>query len=131
MRQGRGADAHRLFGGQVRARGLCRCLRAELSINGVSVHTIYPGSVATNVSRNALNADGTQRGRSDKAIDEGIPADVAARQMLDEIAAGTREIIVAEGAELAMGELRRTPEALFDQVAGMVAKGYMDKLEQQ
>ncbi len=72
-----------------------------------------------------------QRGRSDKAIDEGIPADVAARQMLDAIAAGTREIIVAEGMELAMGELRRTPEALFDQVAGMVAKGYMDKLEQQ
>ena len=51
--------------------------------------------------------------------------------MLDGIAAGTREIIVAEGMELAMGELRRTPEALFDQVAGMVAKGYMDKLEQQ
>ena len=47
------------------------------------------------------------------------------------IAAGTREIIVATGMELAMGEARRTPEALFDQVAGMVAKGYMDKLEQQ
>ena len=30
----------------------------------------------------------------------------------------------------AMGEARRTPEALFDQVAGIVAKGYMDKLEQ-
>lgn len=111
--------------------GYADALRAELTINGVTVHTIYPGSVATNVSRNALNADGTARGRSDKAIDEGIPADVAARQMLDGIAAGTREIIVAEGMELAMGEARRTPEALFDQVAGMVAKGYMDKLEQQ
>lgn len=111
--------------------GYADALRAELTVNGVSVHTIYPGSVATNVSRNALNADGTARGRSDKAIDEGIPADVAARQMLDGIAAGTREIIVAEGMELAMGEARRTPEALFDQVAGMVAKGYMDKLEQQ
>lgn len=111
--------------------GYADALRAELSINGVSVHTIYPGSVATNVSRNALNADGTQRGRSDKAIDEGIPAGEAARQMLDAIAKGEREIIVAEGGELAMGEARRTPEALFDQVAGMVAKGYMDKLEQQ
>jgi len=30
-----------------------------------------------------------------------------------------------------MGEARRTPEALFDQTADMVAKGYMDKLEQQ
>jgi hypothetical protein len=63
------------------------------------------------------------------AIDNGIPADVAAREMLDEIAAGTREIIVAEGGEKAMGELRRTPDALFDQVANMVANGYMEKLE--
>ena len=111
--------------------GYADALRAELTVNGVTVHAIYPGSVATNVSRNALNADGTQRGRSDKAIDEGIPADVAAKAMLDGIAAGEREIIVAEGGELAMGELRRTPDALFDQMAGMVAKGYMDKLEQQ
>jgi short-subunit dehydrogenase len=110
--------------------GYADALRAELSINGVSVHTIYPGSVATNVSRNALNADGAARGRSDKAIDEGIPADVAARAMLDGITNGEREIIVAEGGEKAMGELRRTPDALFDQVAGMVANGYMDKLEQ-
>jgi dehydrogenase/reductase SDR family member 7B len=109
--------------------GYADALRGELSQTGVSVHTIYPGSVATNVSRNALTAGGTKRGKSDPAIDNGIPADVAARQMLDEIAAGTREIIVAEGGEKAMGELRRTPDALFDQVANMVANGYMEKLE--
>ena len=109
--------------------GYADALRGELSQTGVTVHTIYPGSVATNVSRNALTAEGTRRGKSDPAIDNGIPADVAARQMLDEIAAGTREIIVAEGGEKAMGELRRTPDALFDQVAGMVANGYMEKLE--
>lgn len=109
--------------------GYADALRAELSINGVAVHTIYPGSVATNVSRNALTAGGTKRGKSDPAIDNGIPADVAAKAMLDAMAAGTREIIVAEGMELAMGEARRTPEALLDQVADMVARGYMDKLE--
>lgn len=109
--------------------GYADALRGELSQTGVTVHTIYPGSVATNVSRNALTAGGEKRGKSDPAIDNGIPADVAARQMLDEIAAGTREIIVAEGGEKAMGELRRTPDALFDQVAAMVASGYMEKLE--
>lgn len=109
--------------------GYADALRAELSINGVDVHAIYPGSVATNVSRNALSADGTARGRSDKAIDEGIrPAD-AAKQMLDGMANGEREIIIAEGAEKAMGDMRRTPEALFDQLAGLVASGYMDKIE--
>ena len=97
----------------------------------MTVHTIYPGSVATNVSRNALTAGGAKRGKSDPAIDNGIPADVAARQMLDEIAAGTREIIVAQGMEAGMGELRRTPDSLFDSVAAMVANGYMDKLEHE
>jgi dehydrogenase/reductase SDR family member 7B len=111
--------------------GYADSLRAELSQSGVTVHTIYPGSVATNVSRNALTGAGSARGRSDKAIDNGIPADEAARMMLDEIAAGTREIIVAQGMEAGMGELRRTPDSLFDSVAAMVANGYMDKLEHE
>jgi len=92
---------------------------------------IYPGSIATDVSRNALTADGTKRGRSDKAIDEGIPPAIAAKAMIDAVAKGEREIIVAEGVEANMGEMRRTPEALFDQVANMVARGYIEKMEAQ
>lgn len=110
--------------------GYADALRAELSQTGVSVHVIYPGSVATDVSRNALVGDGSKRGRSDKVIDEGIPAPDAARAMLDAIAAGEREIIVAQGMEAGMGEMRRTPDALFDQVAAMVAAGYMERMEQ-
>lgn len=109
--------------------GYADALRGELSQSGVSVHAIYPGSIRTAVSRNALTADGSVRGKSDKAIDEGIDPDVAAAEMLDAIAAGTREIIVAQGSEKAMGEARRTPDALFDQVAGMVAAGYMERLK--
>ena len=109
--------------------GYADALRAELSRDGVNVHVVFPGSIATDVSRNALSGDGVKRGRSDKAIDNGIdPAD-AASAMLDAIAENQREIVVAEGGEQAMGEMRRTPDALFDQVAGMVAKGYMEKME--
>ena len=109
--------------------GYADALRAELSQQGVAVHVVCPGSVATDVSRNALTADGTRRGRSDKAIDNGIAPDEAARRIIDAAAAGTREIIVAEGTELAMGEMRRTPDALLDQVASMVAAGYMEKMK--
>lgn len=111
--------------------GYADALRGELSQRGVSVHAIYPGSVRTDVSRNALTADGTVRGKSDKAIDEGIDPDDAANTMLDAIAVGSREIIVARGPELAMGEARRTPDALFDQVAAMVAAGYMERLRER
>lgn len=109
--------------------GYADALRAELSQSGVGVHVVYPGSVATDVSRNALGADGQARGRSDDVIDNGIPPDEAARTIVDAVAAGTREIIVARGMEEALGEGRRTPDALFDQVAAMVAGGYMEKME--
>ena len=45
--------------------------------------------------------------------------------------AGEREIIVAEGAERQMAEARRTPGALLDQVAAIVAAGYMEKMESE
>lgn len=110
--------------------GYADALRGELSQTSVSVHAIYPGSIRTEVSRNALTADGSVRGKSDKAIDEGIDPDEAANEMLDAIAAEQREIIVATGGEKAMGEARRTPDALFDQVAAMVAGGYMERLRE-
>lgn len=109
--------------------GYADALRGELSPHGVAVHAIYPGSIATNVSRNALTGDGSRRGRSDRAIDQGIDPAVAAHTMIDAMAKGDREIIIAEGMELAMGEMRRTPDALFDQVAAMVAAGYIEKME--
>ena len=109
--------------------GYADALRAELSQTGITVHVIYPGSVATNVSRNALTGDGSARGRSDRAIEGGIPATTAAATILDAIADGQREVIVAEGVEAALGEMRRTPDALFDQLADAVARGYMEKME--
>lgn len=109
--------------------GYADALRAELSQTGVAVHVVCPGSVATDVSRNALTGDGAARGKSDKAIDEGIPPAEAAAAILDGIAAGQREIVVARGIEAAMGEMRRTPDALLDQMATMVANGYMQKMQ--
>ena len=108
--------------------GYADALRAELSQSGVAVHVVCPGSVATEVSRNALTGTGTARGKSDKAIDEGIAATEAAAAILDGIAAGQREIVVARGVEAAMGEMRRTPDALLDQMATMVANGYMQRM---
>lgn len=104
-------------------------LRAEVAHLGLKVHNIYPGSIRTDVSRNALTADGSARGVSDKAIDNGIDPIAAAEQMVGAMLAGEREIIVAVGYEQAMGETRRTPDALLDQVAAMMAAGYAEKLK--
>lgn len=100
-------------------------VRAENEHLGLKVLVVAPGSVQTNVSRNALNADGSVRGTSDKAIDNGLSPDLAATQILDAVEAGTREMVVAEGAEAAIPTLRRSnPDALFDRMSAMVQAGY-------
>ena len=109
--------------------GYLDSVRAETAHLGIHVHVIAPGSIRTNVSRNALNADGSARGQSDAAIDNGMDPDVAAAAMLAAFADGTRELVLAEGLELAMAKTRRAnPDALFDQMAAMVAAGYAAKL---
>lgn len=109
--------------------GYADALRAELTSYGVAVHVVCPGSVATDVSRNALTADGSRRGHSDIAIDNGIPPGEAAQEIVDAILADQREIIVARGPEQMMGEARRTPDAVFDQMARMMADGYAQKMQ--
>ena len=109
--------------------GYADALRSEVAHLGLKVHVIAPGSVRTNVARNALTADGSARGESDPHIEGGIDPDVAVAEMLTAIAADEREIIVAVGAEKQIGESRRTPDALFDKVAGWVAAGYATRME--
>lgn len=108
--------------------GYSDSLRAEVAGLGIKVHVIAPGSIRTNVSRNALAADGQRRGVSDNAIENGLDPDDAVSRMLEAIAADEREIIVAEGMELQIGELRRTPDALHDRMAAVVAAGYAQKM---
>ena len=96
--------------------------------HGIDVHVIAPGSVATDVSKNALGADAKPRGFSDEAIDNGMPVGKAAREIVDAVTAGEREVIVSDGAERRMGELRKTQDEVFDRMAALMEEGYAEKL---
>jgi short-subunit dehydrogenase len=112
--------------------GYADALRSEVAGQGVKVLVVAPGSVKTNVSRNALNADGTVRGVSDAAIDNGIDPEKVASLIWEAVAAGKREIVIAEGMEANIPVLRaQDPERLFDMVEAMVADGYAKKLSAQ
>lgn len=95
--------------------GYFEALRAEVEVAyGISVHVILPGSVKTGVSVNSLTGDGTRRGKNDVNIENGMEPDRAAEIILDGIAAGARDIPVAEGMELMALQLRaQNPEALY------------------
>jgi short-subunit dehydrogenase len=112
LRTGYSAAKHALI-------GYCDALRAEIELAyGIGVTTILPGSVRTQVAANALQGDGSVRGVSDDNIDNGMdPAEVA-QTILAGLQAGTREILIAQGAE-AMGAQMRTenPDMLFAAMA--------------
>jgi dehydrogenase/reductase SDR family member 7B len=109
--------------------GYADALRAEVAGQGMQVLVVTPGSVRTNVSRNALNADASVRGVSDKAIDNGIDPGIAAQMIWAAAANGTRELLIAEGMEAEMPRLRaQDPEKLFDMVEALVASGYAAKM---
>ncbi|HEV2815863.1 MAG TPA: SDR family NAD(P)-dependent oxidoreductase [Allosphingosinicella sp.] len=112
LRTGYAAAKHGLI-------GYCDSLRAEVeSAYGIRVTTILPGSVRTRVAANALQGDGTARGVSDANIDAGMDPAECARAILDAVAAGTRELVIAEGAEAFAASLRwQDPERLFDLLA--------------
>jgi short-subunit dehydrogenase len=104
-------------------------VRAENEHLGIKVHVIAPGSVRTDVSRNALTADGSTRGVSDAAIDNGMPPAEVAESILAAVESGKRELVLAKGAEHDVAVLRRKdPEALFERMSAMVREGYARKL---
>ena len=104
-------------------------VRAENEHLGIHVHVVAPASVRTNVSRNALVADGSTRGVSDAAIDNGISPAESAKAMLAAIEAGKRELVLATGMEHDIVVLRRhDPEALFDQMSAVVRAGYAQRM---
>ena len=105
-------------------------VRAENEHLGLKVLVVAPGSVRTNVSRNALNADGSVRGESDAAIENGLSPDDTAAQILAAVDAETRELVVAVGAEAAIAALRRSdPDALFRRMNEMVQAGYAAQMK--
>lgn len=95
--------------------GYFEALRAEVEeAYGIGVSIIIPGSVRTDIARNALEGSGSARGRSDANIENGIDPVAAAQTILDGLAARQHDIVVAEGMELGALQLRAgDPAKLF------------------
>ena len=99
--------------------GYMDALRAETELlHNIKVTNILPGSIRTDVSRNALTKDGDRRGKSDDVIDNGMEPAECARQILEAVSNNVPELIIADGPELMMAQLRQSdPEKLFEMTA--------------
>jgi short-subunit dehydrogenase len=99
-------------------------LRGEVEqAYGLRVVNVLPGSIRTGIAINALQADGSARGRSDPNIEGGMDPAECARRILAGLAEGEREILVADGLEAMAAALRwQNPDQLFDLVAAEGAR---------
>ncbi|MEW4466255.1 SDR family NAD(P)-dependent oxidoreductase [Parasphingorhabdus sp. JC815] len=104
--------------------GYMDALRAETQTrHNIHVTNILPGSIRTDISRNALTKDGSRRDKSDAMIDNGMEPSECARQIVEAIANKLPELIIADGPELSLAQLRQSdPVKLFEMTAAMGAQ---------
>ena len=65
--------------------GYTESIRAELQADGVTVHTVSPGYIRTNLSRSALTGDGSAYGTTDATTAAGADPTSVATDLLDRI----------------------------------------------
>ena len=104
--------------------GYMDALRTEVDrSHNIKVTNILPGSVATDVSRNALAGDGSKRGVSDAVIDAGDAPVDCATCIWDAVNADTPEYIYAKEMEMGLAQMRHAdPETFFAAISDLGAQ---------
>ncbi|MFC4347874.1 SDR family oxidoreductase [Kordiimonas lipolytica] len=100
--------------------GFFDALRAEVAKDGISVTTITPGFIRTNIAKHALKGDGSEFAKVDQNIAGGMDVDACARVIMKGFKKGRKEIPVGEGSEMkALWVKRFFPNLLFKMVQKM------------
>ena len=104
--------------------GYMDALRAEVDqIHNIKVTNILPGSVATDVARNALTGNGSKRGISDAVIDAGDDPMDCAKCIWEAVSADKPEYIYAKELEMGLAQMRHAdPDTFFEAIAGFGAQ---------
>lgn len=99
--------------------GFFETLHIENSKFNIRASVIIPGRVKTNISVNALTANGTEHGKLDPGQAKGITPDKAALKIVKGIRRNRREILVGSS-ELLMLYIRKFFPSLFFNIAGKI-----------
>lgn len=99
--------------------GFYESLRTEVQKDGVCVSILIPGRVKTEISFNAVEADGSKHGKLDEGQNQGISSEKAARIIATGLLNNKREIEVG-GKELLMIQIRRFIPSLFYKIVARI-----------
>ena len=92
--------------------GYFESLRLENESKGISVLMVCPGKIKTNVSINALSADGKNNNKMDASHEDAMSAKDCAEQIIQGIISDKEEIFIG-GKELLIVKIKRFLPSLF------------------
>ena len=93
--------------------GYFDALRSELHGQGIRVSVVCPGYIHTNVSKNAVTADGNPHNITDKTHQKAMSSDVFSRKMLKKIARGRNEFYIGGPEVFSVYMMRWFPWLVF------------------
>jgi len=96
--------------------GFFETIQAEYYAQNISVTIVCPGRVQTNISRYALEKDGTSHGKLDQGQAGGITSEIAGKQIVRAIYKRKREVLIGKK-ELLMVYIKRFFPALAAKMA--------------
>lgn len=96
--------------------GFFDTLRAECFNDNIKVLMVCPGYVRTNISMNAVVADGSKQGTMDDATDKGLDPSVVAQKILKAVKNGKQEINIGGKEVMAIYLKRFFPSILSNVV---------------
>lgn len=94
--------------------GFMDALRAEVHADNIKVMTVMPGSVQTDISKNALEGNGKRHNVTDPRIADGFTVEECVKRIMKGIRRETPELLIAKGTEKLAVYIRRFhPKTLF------------------
>ena len=116
MRSGYAASKHALH-------GFFDALRAEVWREKVFITIVCPGYIKTNISLNALTADGTPQGTMDKGQENGISPENCAKKIIRAMEDGKDEVLIGGMEKMGVYIKRFFPKYFNRMIRGVSVTG--------
>ena len=112
MRSGYSASKHALH-------GFLETMRIEMKNKNISICMVLPGRINTNISVNAVVADGSSYGIMDEGQKTGIPVNKACRKIIKAIRQNKPEVVIGRGEKFLL-LMKRCCPAIFFRVSSKI-----------